>query len=72
MKAKELIEQLSYFDGEDEVVFVHGSGDYWGTVLMTNIVGVEDGYGEYSNYHESYVLREENIKPDYKHFVTLF
>jgi hypothetical protein len=63
MTVKELIEMLSGYDEDMEVGFQHPSHDYWRSVLITEVDGVEEGYAKYSEYHQQLcVATEEEIE----------
>ena len=52
MTVKGLIEILKTFDPDQEVYFAHTSGDYWGTVLASEITGMDIGEVIHSHYHQ--------------------
>jgi hypothetical protein len=62
VKVKHLIAKLEQFDEDLEVGFEYPSHDYWRTVLVGEVDNVEEGYAQYSNYHQRLgVPSEEDI-----------
>ena len=60
MTKKELIEALKRYDDDDNIHFCYPSGDYWGRTLVCQIDKLEEEYVEWSEYHRSLKLVEQN------------
>lgn len=60
MKVKDLIEALNGMDGELDVHFAYGYGDYWNSTVAPRIGNVTMGEVEYSEYHRMDQLVERD------------
>ena len=60
MKVQDLIDELKSYDGEAEVHFSYGYGDYWRTQVAPRVSQVFVGPVEYSEYHRMDKLVEED------------
>ena len=60
MKVRELIERLQQENPDDEVHHSYSSGDYWGTVLSSEVDSVQVGQVRYSEYHRTYKVVEDD------------
>lgn len=63
MKVKELIEELSCFDGEQEVCIAQPSHDYWGTTCASEVNNIEIADVTWSEYHrKNKVVDDDHIE----------
>jgi hypothetical protein len=52
MTVRDLIDRLSEFNPDAEILLGYPSGDYWRTEIAKPIDDVYDGIVEYSSYHK--------------------
>lgn len=63
MKVKDLIEELSCFDGEQEVCIAQPSHDYWGTTCASEVDHIEIADVTWSEYHrKNKVIDDDHIE----------
>ena len=60
MKVSELIELLQGMNQDDEVHLAQSSGDFWRTVIAPTVDEVFTGYVQYSEYHRTNKLVDED------------
>lgn len=65
MKVKELIEELKFFDGEQEIYFAFPSGDFWGTTIAKGVNNVEHTKVVESSYHDTYKVIDSDREDRY-------
>jgi hypothetical protein len=61
MKVKDLIEALKGMDGELDVHFAYGYGDYWNTTVAPCVGRVDMGFVKFSDYHRM----DQLVEPDF-------
>ena len=62
MKVRELIDELSAYDGEVEVHFSYNYGDHWRTTVAPIVSGVDLQRVCYSSYHSMPMVVDEDDK----------
>jgi len=60
MTARELMDQLSEFDGNEEVYFEYNYGDYWNNHVAESVGGVHTKFIKWSDYHNSNKIVDED------------
>ena len=66
MKVQELIDMLEEFDGDEEVVFAYGYGDYWRNTVAAKPRRVEREPCEYSDYHQMLKVIDRDDDRDFE------
>ena len=66
MTKAELIQELRYFDNDDEIRIGCPSGDYWGTFLAREVTAVEVADVAESSYHNTFKVVDEDKRDNYE------
>lgn len=64
MNVRQLICILKEMDQNKDVYFSYGSGDYWGSVITSEVNCVGSETLAWSEYHQAYELPGENYEDD--------
>lgn len=61
MLVKELMQRLESFDPQQEVFIAQPTHDYWRSVKVVSITGVDEVMVEHSAYHDGLVVAPEDV-----------
>ena len=64
MTVSDLIDELSNYDEDMEVMFAYDYGDHVHTTVAEGVTGVFEETVEYSEYHRSYRVIDEDEEDD--------
>jgi len=71
MKVSELIKLLQQQDGDADVHYAHGSGDYWRTQLCPTVSRVYKGLITPTEYYNGFKLIEDQDEDDVRTVVVI-
>ncbi len=63
LTGRQLIELLQNQDLDLPVVFAYNYGDHWHTTVLGQVENVEEGFAEWSDYHDMFKQPKED-SPD--------